>query len=460
MSLDILYLSVISPILYFTTSARLYLAIQSLYYLIVMSGDYPHHLAACLFLGYRALYPSEASNLIALGTVISSIFASMIVSKVRYYKPVILITRLIIFPIIVQLSPVFHGLDYYMATFFALYVLFIVLKVLLKGVRDASYAMIKIRGWYMGINTMCIDNVKTIKKVLMQSNVKGFFIEYSLSRSAWLPLTSIESEDNSSWSTIRDRFNRFKMGLRPTKTLKAISQSICEEFITNNTDDIDSLVIQKLVAKITLTWMCGTSDGEVIEDISNACNEWRKHIAVKGEGDMNVKVKAIDSLRRHLSGDDSLMIEGEDVSHIMQPFFISPMINICDIMANISKHPHDLDTKKLIMTAILSDHPFPFLERYVEHPIDDIPANTQVYIPLAIVSKANPSDFLAFSVGSRACPGKNIALALMIPMVETLIKSDKFKPSLHHYHSGRSNDHHIPITYTVPQIVKAIFSKI
>jgi hypothetical protein len=164
-----------------------------------------------------------------------------------------------------------------------------------------------------------------------------------------------------------------------------------------------------------------------------ATEEWRRELAVKGRGDPGLKREALRAFACHLQRDD--------VDCVLQPMFISPLINLTDILCSVQ--PTTGSTRDRVLDAILQNHPFPFLERFVDVAIDSIPAQTQVFIPLATVARHAGADWMAFSVGPRGCPGQQIGMCLLEVAVRELAHSVQFKPLSGHQHGGRHNDHTI-----------------
>ena len=136
----------------------------------------------------------------------------------------------------------------------------------------------------------------------------------------------------------------------------------------------------------------------------------------------------------------------EYYSVIMQPFIISPMINVSDIMTNyqllINNKKIQINekiTNDLIDKIIYSYHPFPILERY------DSIKNIQYFIPLDNLTNYenydNNTKILSFGYGPRRCAGSQY----MYKIMEILLNSYQenvclFNPIKNHKYSGRIND--------------------
>jgi hypothetical protein len=75
--------------------------------------------------------------------------------------------------------------------------------------------------------------------------------------------------------------------------------------------------------------------------LSDGSIEWRKELAMKGIGNKIIKLKCIDKIIDLIKSNKLVYdifkedwFKSEYYSVIMQPFIISPMINISDIMVN------------------------------------------------------------------------------------------------------------------------------
>jgi len=136
----------------------------------------------------------------------------------------------------------------------------------------------------------------------------------------------------------------------------------------------------------------------------------------------------------------------EYYSVIMQPFIISPMINISDIMVNLQVlfengklNKSQIIDNNIINRIIFTAHPFPILERY------DPVTSTQYFIPLDTLSNYELYNYkyknLVFGTGERKCSGQKYAyiiLKLFIKLYHD--NNERIRPILNHKYSGRDND--------------------
>ncbi len=130
-------------------------------------------------------------------------------------------------------------------------------------------------------------------------------------------------------------------------------------------------------------------------------------------------------------------------SAVLQPFIISPMINVSDIAVAVKKHTavyeelhKDIDL--YIDFCIESAHPFPIFERY------DHATNTQIFIDLSKIEHASGDKSYAFnySHGPRACTGRHFAREFLNRFFGVVLEREAldFRPTEMHLFSGRDND--------------------
>jgi hypothetical protein len=129
----------------------------------------------------------------------------------------------------------------------------------------------------------------------------------------------------------------------------------------------------------------------------------------------------------------------EFYSLILQPFIISPSINVSDIMVAIK-----LQSNLSVEDAIRKMHPFPILERFVDK---NIVANGEILVKapvhvLMFMSDLVNHDFAwpLFGGGARICAGQHLAMPLIRTIHNTLNSAPNYDPCLNHKYSGRNND--------------------
>jgi len=144
-------------------------------------------------------------------------------------------------------------------------------------------------------------------------------------------------------------------------------------------------------------------------------------------------------------------------SVFLQPFILSPMINVGDIAVSWFREENvsmSLSMEHRLRLCIARAHPFPVIERWVAHEIRDpadctrvlVPPQTQVFIPLDEMGAqfTHESAFAAwipFGVGARGCAGESLAVEMIVSLFNTLQDSGRvISPKENHQYSGRHND--------------------
>lgn len=306
-----------------------------------------------------------------------------------------------------------------------------------------------------------IKNIVYLKKIDIQQitkilslNTKGKFIEYNIAIPAWYPIISIESTDNKEWNIVKKNFLYFnsKIKLNSNQLSSIISDKINDLLLQNI--QIDSSWISKIVvyAFCKLIFDIELSESE-LKLLYDGSIEWRKELAMKGIGNKLIKYKCVDKILDLIKSNkvvynifEENWSNPEYYSVIMQPFIISPMINVSDIMVNYIKLIknkkillNDIITNDIINQVIYSYHPFPILERY------DPQTNTQYFIPLDSLTNFNnyndENKILVFGVGTRKCAGINFAYDILKTFFIIYNKHpNSFSPETNHLFSGRNND--------------------
>ena len=278
---------------------------------------------------------------------------------------------------------------------------------------------------------------------IMTSVEKGDFIERRIATPAWLPIISLESCDGEQWIRTKRNFMTF---------MKAISLKHIGDTVTSYCEQT-SFLDSEQIGKITVSSFCSHIFGHHLSDseldvLYKASLEWRKDIAMKGYGDMRKKMNAIRLILNLVYKHDTLYSifgelwnEPEYYSVILQPFIISPMINIPDIMTNahlLRRQGHELlTTDDFISRIVYAYHPFPVLERMYN--------GTQYFIPLDQLTNFGNYDTankpLVFGSGPRKCPGSQFAIEMIRSFILYYNQyPTKCDPTRNHLYSGRNND--------------------
>ena len=299
------------------------------------------------------------------------------------------------------------------------------------------------------------NNINLINKVL-RLKIKGNFIEYRIATPAWEPIISLESVDNDKWDEVKTNFLYFTSIFYVDNKIDLIGHHI--ETYTNQFLNSNHIIDSKLISKITVQSFCKflfdiEIDSTDLDILYQASIEWRKELGLKGKGNMDIKLNAIKIILNYIKNNNKLyLIFNEDwekpeyYSVILQPFIISPMINISDIMVSVQLllyksliSDNELITNDFINKIIYSYHPFPILERF------DPLTNTQYFIPLdQLANFYNYSGLytnLVFGAGDRKCSGQLYAYVMLRKIIHIYFQNQKkFNPLLNHKYSGRIND--------------------
>lgn len=321
-----------------------------------------------------------------------------------------------------------------------------------------------------------ITNQKDIKYALSLTD-KGRGLEELFALEAWKPILSVESINGKTWEIVRKNIEEFMKYLPPSYKLGIIATNEVNRLISSNIP-ITSKQISMSTLKIFLRYLLcendkslevkkqGASNGEnektdldkdcifidkyindeFLEKLYEATLEWRKEIAIKGKGNMDKKLWLVNSiveiLKNSSYGELWDWSKPEYYSVIMQPFVVSPSINMCDIGFAIKKHKKEYNSMNYkefldyVEYCIYQNHPFPFLERF------DASTNTYFLIELANLKNVvsyNGAIF-NFGYGPRKCLGRIQARIFIDCFFKVILENDLFKPEEGHLYSGRNND--------------------
>lgn len=302
-------------------------------------------------------------------------------------------------------------------------------------------------------NFKVVQNISEFRQILKHTN-KGSVIEEKLATPAWKPILSLESVNGSLWQLLKTNYLKFVQNLPANENLTNLSRKEINYLILNNIL-IDSRQISISIAKIFFQWIFFEDqtildkclDPFVLEEFYQSSLEFRKEIALKGKADWNKKTKPIKQLINFLNMSKHRTLfddwsQPENYSVVMQPFFISPMINFSDIGVSIKnsiKNCEYLSDKNFYEYCLFRQHPFPILERF------DPDTDTQYFIDFRNLTSYEFSDVKNFLFGSgeRACLGRAFAKIILENFFKRdilLENTELFKPEIGHLYSGRTND--------------------
>ena len=303
-----------------------------------------------------------------------------------------------------------------------------------------------------GKNFKVMTTFKDIKKALQLTD-KGRALEELFSCEAWKPIISLESVNSPIWDEIKKNYLQLKQHFPKHEIISEIAREEAELLISKD-NKIDSKQISISTVKIFLKWILYDDKSlyeqitdDLIDRLYKASLEFRKEIAIKGKGCLKTKEESVTLVMNLIKQSKYKDLFDWDkpicYSIIMQPFIISPMINMSDIGVNIKKYISEKEKHKdfaeFVEYCIFMDHPFPALERY-----DEI-TNTQIFINLTNLKNNKEFDgkLISFGMGTRSCLGRVFAKEFLNSFFPIVSDSKNFKPNVNHLYSGRDNDNEI-----------------
>ena len=328
-------------------------------------------------------------------------------------------------------------------------------------------------GWYTGCPILHIRSPEIAAAVLKSSSDKGRALECLIATPAWLPVLSLESVDGDLWRRMREGFDALLKRLPEVSDLQKIAQKNCKKLLQSKAKiDADAIAAIALATMLEYIFPGTGNSGSNAQraDILAAASEWRAEISVRKKGNPLVKQKAIDVLLQLLRNSPLWDVykerwaDPECFSILMQPFVISPVINVQDIMIAVQLETERLGNQEEITLekALRAHHPFPILERFVDK---DIVINGTVVVPAKTQCIMFTNDFTEstawplFGAGLRMCAGAHIAMPLLKTFITELVPSSQFDARSGHRHSGRHNDGQMSFSeamYFFKTIVRAL----
>lgn len=235
--------------------------------------------------------------------------------------------------------------------FFFFFTSVIVILFLLRNIRfNLTYYILYLLCKKHGYQFLWVYDVNNAKKYLSSNDDKAI-IETIFSRKAWHPILSLESENGENYIKLKAKLVSFFKQIPPTqKIVDIINELIIPEHVT-------SKEISELTIKVFMKYLFDYYYEEDISILYKASIEIRKQIAIKGDCDMYIKQNAIDIISKYINRskydvENNIM----DISVILQPFIISPAINVSDLAIH-------WDETTNVDINITNIHPFPILER-------------------------------------------------------------------------------------------------
>eukprot|EP00300_Choanocystis_sp_HF-7_P007280 c15197_g1_i1.p1 GENE.c15197_g1_i1~~c15197_g1_i1.p1 ORF type:complete len:493 (+),score=84.04 c15197_g1_i1:211-1479(+) len=292
---------------------------------------------------------------------------------------------------------------------------------------------------------------KVMDAVLKASNHKGCGLEYFMALPAWSPIRSLESIDGEEWKVAHGRMRNFMRVLPPASALEDICTQVLDRLLSKG-HTLDASGIVRYTLESLLLYVFNRPWEPRFELFVEASWGWRREIALKGRAGDELKARAITLLLDLIRESPLWELYGEEwadpsvYSLIAQPLLISPSINVSDIAVTMKRHP-GMSIEDSIRTA----HPFPVLERFLEHELTTtnlkgeevhFPAGTQVVAFLDTAPWSTECrNWAPFGSGVRQCTGRLQAMSLMRPLAKAMADNNhSIEPEQGHLYSGRHND--------------------
>jgi len=329
-----------------------------------------------------------------------------------------------------------------------------------------------------GVSVEYVDPVRepeVVDRVLSATGDKGTFVEDLAACPAWRPILSVESVDVPTARDLRSRLERVKAALRIDERIPGIVDSALEDLRARlkGKASLDHGEVCHLTFDVFFRLLTGRApDGREATVALKAVEEWKAEIALKKRADGAAKEALLSMMRGALRESEFFTSMGAtfspddiaDLSCIMQPLCISPMINFPDLMAGakelLSKNPEwiargaesEEAADMIVLETIRLRHPFPVLERACNNGQDErrmnpagesrkrFRAGTQVFIEydnrallgesefdperwrgyvrlgknhVTATVKTCPFKAVPFGAGPRRCAGQNLARGVL-----------------------------------------------
>jgi hypothetical protein len=331
-------------------------------------------------------------------------------------------------------------------------------------------------GGYIDVHFI-YDTHPLAKKIIAEKR-KGQSLEYLVATPVWFPLINVESIDGPVWKRLRQLVLQI---LKVTNFKNRVEDIILRHVCSYDKDTkvtnafltkIDITIIWELLFKVK-------PDEQIISDLCFLIEHMRGSIAMKiakldDEGAlkyrcMNYVLEAAKGVPELKEIQENAEYDVEFCTACLQPFFVSPGINIADIFVPLlqaaRKSPciarclEDKEmTKQLVAETIFMKHPFPILERDLSKNIGPFKKKSHIFL-MNLDAEHKTGEFCPerwgnakfyrenfwklFGSGPRNCVGAQLALVWLPELFHALhgrFGMENLVPWEGHKHSGRHND--------------------
>jgi hypothetical protein len=335
---------------------------------------------------------------------------------------------------------------------------------------DVGYSIVA-AGQFTRVKSLKKWDTEAFRQMYMSTD-KGKFLETAHAQGAWLPIKSVESAGGEDWKNLREAL---KPVLKNTAWEKRIDE-VVRRNLPSTQQSLDFAELNRVLARIFYTLHTDKLiPEEKLDMVLAAVQEWRLHLSGKGIGNNETKMELLKFMQNAIGNIEGHPLDETDIftmSAVMQPLFISPIINVPDAFAAAEQQFQVMDNEThqkivsdeetcqmFLKECLRSSHPFPIVERSVKggifgsyHVVGryDLISNEQPDFNIERWRDTRavppftgncPYEPMLFGTGPRRCQGSLLALKLMTLLMQHFAKDlDNFKPSQGNTTSGRHND--------------------
>ena len=313
-----------------------------------------------------------------------------------------------------------------------------------------AWILNRLRG--QGGQVHVVTDAAVAERVLASSVDKGNGMERWFAQYAWLPSYSVESEDGPRWARMAAVVHLIKRQLPRMDRVRDEVAAVCLAVLHGLPDQAITAqtVTECVVRSMVRLLFCHEMTAAEVVLACAARDDWANMLTLRSSVPDGYVRQRFWTFVRVLVLQDAHwsnmipagMCHTEYISAFFQPYIMSPMINVCDMMSSIEairSENKTLSTPFLIQASLQpTHHPFPIMERVLQSDIGHMSSGDQVYILHTYLGAGSK---IAFGAGKRRCPGQQLAITLVDEMLLVFVASaHAFRPSIGHRFSGRTND--------------------